>query len=60
MALRKGNDMAMSDNAKALPRDITRFQKFRSNGRAVIPDNAPEQFAALTTRDLIAISSAKK
>ena len=56
----KGNDMAMSDNAKALPRDITRFQKFRSNGRAVIPDNAPSDFAALTTRDLIANLNGKK
>jgi hypothetical protein len=48
---------AVCDDSEALPRDITRFQRFTANGRAVLPKDFELKLTALTTRDLIANSA---
>ncbi len=53
MDIREQRDFAISEDHNALPRDITRFQKFCPNGRADIDENVEMSFAALTTIDLI-------
>lgn len=42
-----------------LTKNATRFQNFSDEQRAIIPDEAPKQFSALNTRELIAKGEGK-